>query len=355
MESRSAFIRAVIVACVSMLFLLGGAVEAQIYLNEIRITPAQVELYNRGASVVDLSNWRIEGSLGEYVIPSGTTINPGEYKLFVSLGGIFEPIGGLVGLLDDVGSGTIRDRVRYGVFGGAPSAPPSTSFAVSMSRSPDASNNPAPPLIPNADELFWTLDFTSTFGAMNDVPNPNLGSSLCINEMLADPQVTLASAIELCNPPVAFTMGGDVDLSDGYLLSTAFEVQELTGVVPAGDYLGITLDDALDLPTAFRVDLFAPDGTRIFQKSTYGAPEPRNTCYGDCPNGSAPADGYDFYTCGGYDTFFPLQCSIGFANYTVGDEEGCIPAALPDDGTSPEVLERSWGEIKRAYEALIGK
>ena len=356
MGSRSACIRAVALAGVLALCLSTERAAAQIYLNEIQISPAKVELYNRGTSIVDLTDWKIQGGLGEYVIPSGTMINPGEHKVFTSLGDIFEPIGGLIGVLDDVGSGTMQDRVRYGVFGGAPSAPPAASFAVSMSRSPDGSNNPAPPLIPNADELFWTLDFTSTFGSQNDVPNPNLGSSLCINEMLADPNLTLAAAIELCNPPVAFTGGGDVDLSDGYLLSTAFEVQELTGTVPAGGYLGIELDDALHLEAAFRVDLFAPDGTRIYQKSTYGAPEPRETCYGDCPNGSAPADGYDFFTSGGYDTFFPLVCSIGFPNHTDGEGSECVPADVPgDDAPDPEVLERSWGEIKRAYERLLRK
>lgn len=325
---------------------LTGDAQAEIYLNEVRIAGSQVELYNSGPTPVSIGGWKIQGDLGEFVIPTPTTINSGEHKVFAGLGGIFEPIGGLIGVLDDVGSGTLRDRVRYGVLGGAPSPPPASGFSVSLSRSPDASNNPAPPLIPNADELFWTIDFSSTFGAANDVPNPNLGRDLCINEMLSDPNAVLADSVEFCNPPLAFTSGG-VDLSDGYLLTTAFGVQELTGIVPAGGFLGVAVDPDLQLGDAFRVDLFAPDGVRIYQKSTYGASEPRNPCYGDCPDGAAPPDGYDFITSGGWVTFFPLECTIGFANTTA--DEDCRPAGLPGDEGSPVVIEKSWGEIKSWY------
>ncbi|MBK8233535.1 MAG: hypothetical protein IPK72_23890 [Candidatus Eisenbacteria bacterium] len=116
-----------------------------------------------------------------------------------SLGDIFEPIGGLPGIIDDLERPI--DGVHYGVVGGAP-APPALSMlgSVSLCRSPDASHDPAPPQNPIVDASFWTLDLTPTFGIANDVPNANLGQSLCINEMMADPSRTLSQAIELCGP-----------------------------------------------------------------------------------------------------------------------------------------------------------
>lgn len=319
---------------------------AQIYLNEVRFAAAQVELYNRGANPVDIGDWRIQGGLGDFTIPTGTMINPGEYKVFVGLGGIFEPIGGIVGVLDDVGSGNLQDRVRYGVLGGAPAPPPVAGLVLSLSRSPDASNTPAPPLIPNADELFWTLDFSSTFGAMNDVPNPDLGLDLCINEMLSDPSATLADSVEFCNPPLPFAGEQPIDLT-GYVLTTAFGVQALSGTIPPGGFLGHPVDSDLRLGDAFRVDLFAPNGRRIFQKSTFGAPGPRSSCYGDCPDGAGPPDGFDYYTSGGGSTFFPIDCSIGESNEMGG--ERCRPAGVPEPPSDPEVFEGSWGSVKGRY------
>lgn len=314
---------------------------AAIYLNEAVTSGAtKVELFNRSAVPVDLSGWRIRGRYGEFTIPNGTMINGGQYRVIAGLGAIFDPIGGEIAVLDLAGGGPV-DRAEYGTEGGAPA--PAASFNISLARAPDASTMPAPPLDPNFDAYFWTIDLTSTFGLMNDVPNPNPGSSVCINEMQQNPGV-LPDSLELCNPPVPL-LGGVIDLS-GWFLSTAFGVQPLGGLIPPSSFFGVEVDDALDLPSAYRIDLFDDTGVRVFQKSFWGAPT--NQCYGDCPDGAAPPDGYDFFTCGGNVTFFLVGCSIGEQN-DGGSGECEFPVVDVPDPDGWHVVTPSWGKVKLIY------
>ncbi len=348
-------------------------VDAAIYLNEITTQPstqARVEIYNSGPGTVDLTGWSIQGDRGRTYLQGIAPLPPGGRAVIGSLGDIFEPIGGLAGIIDDLERPI--DGVHYGVVGGAP-APPALSMlgSVSLCRSPDASHDPAPPQNPIVDASFWTLDLTPTFGIANDVPNPNLGQSLCINEMMADPSRTLSQAIELCGPST-FT-GGGTNLN-GWFVTTAFGVQFLSGTVPSSGLLGVALNANMQLADAYRIDLFDPTGRRVYQKSSWTAPEPRATCYGDCPDHSAPADGWDYLTCGGGVTFFPLVCSIGSSNAPAGicakydpthgedpidpdpdggprdedpqDEDGKGKSAHPADGAQPEIQRESWGALK---------
>ena len=60
--------------------------ESDIIINEIMYNPCNddnwggeyLELYNKGATSVDLSDWVI-GGIGDYSIPNGTTLAAGEY------------------------------------------------------------------------------------------------------------------------------------------------------------------------------------------------------------------------------------------------------------------------------------
>jgi len=339
------------------LALLAGVTrsDAAIYLNEITTQPVtltRAELYNSGPATVTLTGWKIFGSRGEFTIQSQITLPPGSRTVISSLGDIFDPIGGLAGIIDDLGRQ--GDRVRYGTVGGAPAAPGSSMLgAVSLARTPDASNVPAPPISPALDGRFWTIDLSPTFGAPNDIPNPNLGRDVCINEMMTNPTPSLPDSIEICGP--AMFTGGNVNLN-GWYVSTAYGVQFLSGLVPSSGLLGIGIETRLSLDNAYRIDLYDPNGVRVYQKSTYNAPEPRSTCYGDCPDHAAPPDGWDYLTCGGGVTFFPLKCSIGYPNAPGGV---CVVQEDPDGGgagsdgtgpkgreTAPQIRRGSWGKIK---------
>ncbi len=307
--------------------------DAEIFLNELVTRPstqASVEIYNSGPNAVSLHGWKIAGSKGTIPL-SQTIILPGEHKVIAGLGDIFEPIGGWAGIIDDVN--TMQDRVRYGNVGGAPAPPTFGGFGtVTLCRSPDASN-PEAPRRPALDGRFWTLDLTGTMGGANDVPNPDLGRDICINELFLNPNATLADSVEFCGPASAAPAPG-VDIN-GWYLTTAYGVQFLSGIVPAGGFLGHEVDPDLQLDQALRIDLFDSNGVRVYQKGFDGAPP--SICYGDCPDGAAPPDGWNWTTSGGGVTFFPLLCSIGFPNWVPGQVCGILQA------------DRSWGSIKQIF------
>ncbi len=65
---------------------------AQIVINEINYkdeigfeSKDWIELYNNGSNAVDISNWvfKDDDDLHEFIIPSGTTMNPGSYLVLV--------------------------------------------------------------------------------------------------------------------------------------------------------------------------------------------------------------------------------------------------------------------------------
>ncbi|MEZ4651437.1 MAG: lamin tail domain-containing protein [Candidatus Eisenbacteria bacterium] len=305
---------------------------AEVYLNEIVWTPngsVIVELYNRSTSQADISGWVLQTNRGAHVIPQNTTIEANDRIVIASVGGLFDPIGGMLGIIDDLER--TQDRVRYGILGGAPSPPPATGMsAPSLARSPDASSPTAPPRSPGLDGYFWTIDLTPTPNAENDVPNPDLGRDICINEILQDPNGVLADSVEICGP--ATFAGGGTSLS-GWYFTTPAGVQYLSGTVPASGLLGIEVDPALMLGTTYRIDLFDPTGVRVYQKSIYGVPTPPAISHGDCPDGAAPPDGWDYFSCGGGSTYFPLHPSIGSSNAPGGS---CQDANDPPSDEEPE-------------------
>lgn len=86
------FIKIVTVFPIAFLFFLvflKPAFAADIVINEFLVDPDSnqwAELYNKGTSTIDISGWFIDDSGGsqKFVIPSGTSINPSEFKVFES-------------------------------------------------------------------------------------------------------------------------------------------------------------------------------------------------------------------------------------------------------------------------------
>jgi hypothetical protein len=314
---------------IAALLLAGSSAQAEIYLNEVVVRGTErVELYNSGSDSVSLTGWTLEET-GVFLIPDGTIIAPGEYLVLDDLGGIMHDIGGDLDLIDDLKARA--DGVQYGNMGGAPL--PHDEPLVSMSRAPDASS--LPPLDPALDAVFWTLDLTHTFGAMNDAPPPQLGSSLIINEL--DPNggggLLTGDNVELFNPTASvitplgwfmtFGAGSTVPLTISFVLPGGVGSMKLPGDI--------------DLEATELAYLFDDQGVRVDQLGWNMIFDAASglLCIGRCPDGAGPNDGYDAATSGAGDTLVELECTIGQNN--------------PDDCGPTPVEPTSWGRIKAAH------
>ena len=301
---------------------------AEVYLNELVIRGTErAELYNSGPAPVLLTGWKLAGDLGDFLIPDDTTIAVGEYLAFDDLGDIFHDIGGEGALIDDLK--LTRDVVAYGQVGGAPS--PHDSGGVSLCRAPDAALGP--PLGPTDNALYWTLDLTSTFGASNDAPNPDLGSSVLINELgTTTPSVRFVNdSIELYNPTgAAIILGGwyaTFGAGPTYFLTSTF--------IPPSGVVVEKLPPSIDLDTTQLAYLFTDLHVRVDQLGWSGSfASEGESCIGRCPDGAGPNDGFNGNSSGGGTSLFFTLCTLGQLN------GGCNPT--PVDRVS-------WGQVKGAY------
>lgn len=303
--------------------------QAEIYLNEVVVRGTErVELYNSGPDAVLLNGWMLQET-GVFPIPDGTVINVGQYLVLEDLGGIMHDIGGDLDLIDDLKS--VADGVQYGNMGGAPL--PHDAPLVSMSRAPDASVGP--PLDPALDAQFWTIDLIATFGAMNDVLPPQLGSSLVINEFDPNGGGALLSGdnVEVFNPTgaIVITTGWFMTFGNGSTAPVTFP-----DVLPGG-VASMKLPADIDLDETQLGYLFDDDGVRVDQLgwNLILAAESGFTCIGRCPDGAGPNDGYNAATSGGGETLFELACTIGQRN--------------PEDCGSTPIESTSWGRIKTRW------
>ncbi len=312
-----------------LLALLGPAVfvfptSASVYVNEVAIRGVErIEIYNSGPSNVDLSGWTIQGSDGGFVIPDSTVIGVGQYLVLDDLGGIFDNIGGETSLIDL--TNTVEDQMYYGDQGGAPLPHDDSDSDVSLARAPDGSANP--PLNPANDALFWTIDFSQTFGVMNDAPPPALGGPVYINEI--DVAEALDDTVEFYN---GTALAIDIPLS-GWILTDGTTAAPLTGVVPSGGVLALSLPTSIE--TAQVAYLFDPAGVRIDQVGFAGAPLPRlEGCIGRCPDGAGPNNGFNYETSGGGLTWRVMTCTMDELNETA-----------PQCGGT-DTQRSSWGRLK---------
>ncbi len=334
-----------------------GGDPADVRLNEVGIDfggsgEVLVELTSSADAAVDISGWVIEVFGVPTIVPDGTILTSGDYLVFNAQTAADFPIGEEVVLFDEVlappGPGliaatgaTVIDAVSFGTQGGAPVPPPFPG--VSLARSPDGAFGP-PPL--GNDAQFWTIDFSETFGFQNDAPQPQLGSQLLINEIQIG-SLTQPDWIELYNPT-----GADVDVC-GWFVTTGFGLDPICGLVPANGVQAFPLESVL-FGDALRLDLFGPFEVRVAQKGIAGVIA-FNDCHGDCPDGSAPSDGYDYWTSGGDMQWFALPCTIGNLNDFMG--KPCATAGIDPDfdpggsgsDEEPEVVPSSWGNLKRTF------
>ncbi len=304
---------------------------AAVYLNELTIRPVgvseTVELYNSGPGVVDVTGWKIRGNKGSYVIPPPGLIADGG-RLVLSVGDIQDERGGVTSLIDLVpGSGLLptgRDSVHYGTRGSAPLPPTGTSLA----RAPDAALGTPPPPHPDHDGLVWTIDFSPTFGNVNDAPVPQMGAPVLLNEL--DPTPPGQDRLELYNPT-----GADVSVTNWKLVNGA-SWQTLSGSVPAGGFLVVTT--GFDLDEVGLAYLFRQDQTRVDQLGFHDAPPLGDGySYGRCPDGAPPYLGYDFVTSGGWSSFFVLPATFG------GPNGPCVPGGI-------EEVPKTWGRVKHRFQ-----
>jgi len=274
-----------------------------VYLNEIVVQgPERVELYNPATTDLDVSGWTIRGTGGTYTIPEGTIVPGRGYRDLFVPGDILSILGGETAIADL--GGDAQDLVVYGQLGGAP-LPPSGE-GVSLCRAPDGSENPPfydDPGYSNARN--WTLDLNSTFGFRNDAPEPNLGRDIRINEVFP---ARGNNWVEFFNPLVGRT---DIDLT-GWFLVDGLNIAYLAGTVPGGGVLALSLPTQID--STQLVYLFDDHGVRVDQIGLHGGMARRELCAARCPNGSGPADGYDYLSSGGDVSLFVTECTLGELN-----------------------------------------
>ncbi len=334
--------------------------ELKVYISEYKRDKNsgddEFEISNEEESAVDIGCWTIEASGGSHKIEEGTTV-PAGGSVVVTAEPIVDSVTDDIELIDDLKApltANLIDRVRFGTSGGAPAAPIGVDDA-SLCRAPATST--LPPQAPADDENYWTIDLTSTLGSPNDAPDPALGTSLLINEVrigFGGPD-----SLEIYNPTST-----PVDL-DGWFATSAADAVFLAGTVLGFGVLALEVD-GLDFENTFRVDLFNASSVRVDQKGWNGAPNPRPSggsggsgvsgrfaglaatdCYGSCPDGDAPSNGYDFGTSGGELSWFGLPCSLGEGNEVV-DGGPCVAAEVPSDDF--RVVLSSWGRVKTRYE-----
>jgi hypothetical protein len=313
-------------------------------LNEIIVKGAErVELHNSGPGIVDVNGWTVESGGGSHVLGGIAPLLPGSYEVIDVPGNIFTDNGGFIELLDD-GAGS-QDGVYYGQFGSAPLPPAdgllaASVVAPSLARAPDGSvYSTPPPASPGTDGTIWTLDFSPTWGAVNDAPTPVPGSTVLLNEVDPKPAGGL-DMVELYNP---FAVAVAVD---GWLLVNGAAVMSLSGSVPGGGFLAITTDPGFDVETEQLLYLFDGSGVRVDQLG-FHLPPVRGTppldvcqCHARFPDGAGPNLGYDWWSSGGFVTLFPLVCTPGSANQFVTDCGTVSVEARPTE---------TWGRVKAMW------
>lgn len=315
------------------------AAAASVYLNELKIKGVErVELYNADTAAVDVSGWSLAGQ-GSYILPPATSIPAGGYIVIEDPGSILPDAGGIAELIDS--SGETQDAVGYGQGGSAP-LPPEFGAASggqtlaadpSLARAPDASLGAPPPPDPLTDGLVWTLDLTPTFGAMNDAPQPQPGSSLRLNE-LNPGLVSGPEGFELFNPaPFPVNMAG-------WLACNGQTFEPVNGFVPPGGFLVHATPPAFQLEALGLLYFFNAAGVRVDQLGFWNAPQLVGCdCYGQIPDGGAPPIGFDYYTSGGDARFFALRCTPGMPNQTL---PACPPTSV---GGHPS----GWGRMRALF------
>jgi hypothetical protein len=338
--TRLSIVRRVAVGLAAFVAAAAAPASGAVMLNEIIVKGSEkVELYNSGAGAVDVNGWSLHGDAGTYVIQGLPQVGAQGYAVIDLPNQILLQNGGFIELLDDASNS--QDNVWFGQSGSAP-LPPDEGLSAgplgpSLARAPDASAYSTPPASsPATDGTIWTIDFTPTLGAVNDAPDPALGSSLLLDEVDPKP-VGGMDTVELYNPSPL-----PVDLA-GWLLTNGAVVQALSGTVPGGGFLAVTTNGGFDVETNELLYLFDASAVRVDQLG-FHLPPVRAVpeldvcqCYARYPDGAGPSLGYDWPSSGGGTTLLALVCTPGTPNEP---ETGCATPA-PEPGQS-----ETWGRVK---------
>lgn len=328
-----------IVVAILVAALLGfgvTAANATVILNEFERTAGgtdRVELYNSGASPVNLSGWVLDNGEG-VTVPLAGSIAAGAYQTFSTSGLVLE--GGQIELYD--GTLLLRDEVSFGDEGGAPLPPNGGGF--SCSRAPDATDT-------DDDASDWNLDPTSTFGLSNNNLPANLGADPAVINEAGRSGFFRGVPLDCeVNPQIEIHNRSPLPLDlDGYWLTDGRQVLFLgdTFISPFGFTVRNSFPPQFCFEDTQVLYLFAPDGSRIDQVGFRGSSLSSDpfggggTSWQRVPDGAGPNDGFDYGTSGGSSELIIKAPTFGSTN----------GAQTPTD--TPEVESRSWGETKARY------
>jgi hypothetical protein len=279
-----------------------------------------IELHNTGGSPAKLIGWSVQDASGTDTAIDGVTIaGNGYYAWNTSLS--LDNSGSYIELYN--GAAQLVDRVGYGDEGACPLPPYVTGL--SACRAPDGADT-------DDDAADWTLDRTSTQGAANDAPAPNLGSSILINEI--DPYPAAGGdSIEFYNPT-----GSVVPLA-GWWMSDGDDIVDFTAasgsVAPMGGWhvldegSGDWVTGNCDFSSTDVAYLFTDGGVRVEQLGWAG--EYNDYTFQRYPDGAGPNDGFDWATSGGWTTLFDDLATWGgpsipveLASFAATPGRGCV-------------------------------
>ncbi len=179
------------------IFVVSGPDYSNIVINEFLPAPSTgnsewVELYNKGASAVDLSGWRVDDILGggasPYRIPDGTIIEGNGYVVFERTFGL-NNTGDTVNLIDP--EGEVIDSYEY-------TRDPGRNN--SIGRLPDGADN-------------WVVFINPTKGTKNEEEPANY-DDIIINEFLPAPSAGNSEWVELYNKGAAAVHLGGCKIDD---------------------------------------------------------------------------------------------------------------------------------------------
>lgn len=230
----------------------------KITITEVSSDPSDwVELYNAGASDVDVSGWRVDDDQTRTdVLPAGSIVPAGGYLVLSQNTHFTFGLGkGDQFHLYLADGKTLISETTW---------PAGAHATPSWARCPDATGT-------------FSLSAVATPGAANDCPTGNPVDKLVLNEVESSGDGS--DWVELFNPTRQAIDAGGLVLADN---GTANNVTIPAGTtIAAGGYFAI---DVTGLGSADSARLFAADGTTLIDSTTWSAHATQT--WGRCPDGA---------------------------------------------------------------------
>ncbi len=257
-----------------------------VLINEFMPNPSSgsewVELFNPGASIVDLSGWKIDdevigGSPAPTTIASGVAIPPNGLLVISLAANILNNTGSDVVRLLDPADGTVDSRAYSGTSVGESYArvPDGGTSWLKGPPSPDQWNSPpGPSPLPTSTPTITS----SPTAAPSSTPSPSptataYPTGITLNEFLAYPKVLYVKEwVELRNDGLAevdlagWKIDDDADGASPYVLPSS------TTIAPDG-FLLVNLPSAIFNNDGDVVRLLRPDGTEV-SSTDYSSADP---------------------------------------------------------------------------------